>query len=67
MLHGTFVNQNCLKNTFLPGVVAYACNPSIWKVEAGGSRVKGRLQLYCELDASQIHMRLSQKQTGEEE
>lgn len=66
ILPRTLVNQNCPKNTFLPGVVAYACNLSLWKVEAGGSSVKGHLLLYCELDASQIFMRPSQKQTGEE-
>jgi cytochrome b involved in lipid metabolism len=36
------------KGTYEVDVVVHACNPNIWKVEAGGSRVQGQLGLHSE-------------------
>lgn len=38
------------------GLVACACNPSIWEVESGGSGVQGYPQLHCEFTASLGYM-----------
>jgi hypothetical protein len=36
------------KNQKKLGMVAQACNPSIWKTEAGGSQVQGQPGLYSQ-------------------
>jgi hypothetical protein len=37
-----------LKDTSIsPGMVVHACDPSIWKAEAGGSLIQSHLVRYC--------------------
>lgn len=49
--------KNCInKIHYLPGVVAYACNPSTLEMEAGSSGVQDYPQLHKESEASLGYM-----------
>lgn len=48
-------------------MVAYSCNPDIWKVEAGGPRVQGYLQVQRKFKTSLGYVRSTQKHAFVEE
>lgn len=42
-------------------MLVHACNPSTWKVRAGGSRIQGHPEVHCKFEASLGHMKPSPK------
>lgn len=66
--HLDFVQFPCLVTTTKrrkkPGVVAYTCNLSIWKVEIGGSEIQGHAQLYSEFKNSLDYVSTCLKQNN---
>lgn len=51
----------CMPVTHKLSVVMHACNSSAWKIEAGGSQVRGCPQLQRELEAYLAFETLSQR------